>query len=189
MVGIRKKLTLEGTSFYFVRGLRCSPALSELSAHCQPVPSPVSAPAPVPPLCSRRRARQSAPVGSDRTVGMEASRPSPGLTPSLRLPSSPFPRGRPWLPPGLWKSRSPSVLLDEEKLGGVLWGPDRKAGLSLTQAGRLRARRGPPAASAGNSTADITRKPLAKRSPGPWPRGGHPGHLPQRISPKGLPLG
>lgn len=49
------------------------------------------------------------------------------------LVCSPFPPGHPWLPSGLWKSRSPSVLLDEEKLVGVPRGPTGSAGLSLTQ--------------------------------------------------------
>lgn len=81
-------------------------------------------------------------VGCDLGTGIslrQFSRPWRG---ALRT-GIPFPGLRPWLPSEIWKSRSPSVLLDEEKLVGVLWGPGARAGPSLTKPCRPRAGRGP----------------------------------------------
>lgn len=62
---------------------------------------------------------------------------------SGELPSGlPFLGHCPWFPTGLPKSRSPSVLLAEEKPVGVPWGPEGRAGPSLTQPRGARCRRG-----------------------------------------------
>lgn len=87
-------------------------------------------------------AEEQGQAGCSRGAGIslrQFSRPWSGELPT----GLPFPGRCPWLHSGLWKSRSPSELLDDEKLLGVPWEPRGRAGLSLVQPCRPRAGRGP----------------------------------------------
>lgn len=145
--GMRKYLML------LVRNIKC---FLEILGVVLPLLSQVTKTDPCPPkqVCSLQPYREWRP-GSDTgrigrvVVGRAAPHPSPGPTPSLRPASSPFPGRCPWLRSGVWKSRSPSELLDDEKLLGVPWEPRGRAGLSLVQPCRPRGGRGPTTTSVG----------------------------------------